>query len=209
MDSVKFSIITPSIGRTTIIKTIESIRSQGYENFEHIIVADGDDAYQRLKILLDPYKDDLRIKLYSTEQTKNFGNYQRRVASEYVTGNYVMYLDDDDWYLGNAFHKIANFIIANDKPFFGIYPCLRASSIFFNQPPGSCMTVSCQYFHRSIDENGERIKWLEDDYSRSYLLDGAFVDYLRERFGFVALHCEPLVQVDYASSGSMEPIKLL
>lgn len=200
MNNVKFTIITPSIGRSTLAKTIESIRMQDYDNYEHIIVFDGFHVEFDWSVLnYDPH-----IKIIFTAQTKNFGNFQRRIATNYATGDYIMYLDDDDIYLPDAFKTIADFIEQNDYPTFGVYPCLRFGQIFFNDPPNICQTVSCQYFHKRVDNNGNLIRWLEDDFTGSYLLDGQFVNYLRDNYGYVLLNCKPLTQVDYISSGEMK-----
>lgn len=99
----KISIITPVYNRERHLrKTIDSIIAQGYKNWELILVDDGStDTSGRI---CDEYvaKDD-RIRVY---HQKNSGvSAARNLALSKMTGDYVTFIDSDDWieptYLSN------------------------------------------------------------------------------------------------------------
>lgn len=92
MTKFKISIITPVYNAEKYIeRCIKSIKNQSYKNIEHIIIDDGstDDT---LKIC---QKYDKNIKLIHKE---NEGvSKARNVGLEKSTGDYVLFVDADDW----------------------------------------------------------------------------------------------------------------
>lgn len=91
----KISVIMPVYNtREYLPRAIESIINQTYENWELILIDDGstDDSYQICK----KYSEiDNRIK---TLHKDNGGQgCARNMAINYCCGNYVMFLDSDDW----------------------------------------------------------------------------------------------------------------
>lgn len=101
--SHKISIITPVYNTERhLCKTIDSIITQEYKNWELILVDDGStDASGRI---CDEYaaKDD-RIRVY---HQKNSGvSIARNLGLDMTTGDYVTFIDSDDWietkYLSN------------------------------------------------------------------------------------------------------------
>lgn len=200
---IKFSIITPSINRKELKKTIKSIDSQSYQNWEHLVYFDG---------IKTRYKNTDRRTFVTTEKTNNFGNTQRYLASLAAKGDYIMYIDDDDFYCNKeAFKKIAEFILENNYPVFGIFPALRFGKVFLNIPPALSRTVSCQFFHKAITETDlgrTNLFWKDPETSADqYALDGKFINELEREYGYTVLRGEPLVSVDFISRGNYEPSK--
>ncbi len=109
--STKFSVIVPIYKVEKYLnKCIDSILNQTYTNFELILVDDGspDDCPR----ICDEYaKKDNRIKVIHKE---NGGLVSaRNVGIKNATGDYICYVDGDDWIIKEALHKVSNIIEKN------------------------------------------------------------------------------------------------
>lgn len=95
----KISVILPVFnGERYIQKAVESVLNQSFTDFELIIVDDGstDDTSNIISDF-----DDERLKIIS-QQNRGPGA-ARNSGLEIARGEYVMFLDSDDWFLDNAF----------------------------------------------------------------------------------------------------------
>ena len=93
-DKGKVTIITPTYKRLEKLReAIESVLVQTYANWEHIIVSD---SYDKNVEELIERMNDSRIQYHYTFKLNVMGNYQRNYALKYATGEYVLYLDDDN-----------------------------------------------------------------------------------------------------------------
>lgn len=189
--AIYFTIITPTIDRTTLVQTCKSIDFQNFQNWEHIIISDG------VPVTHATQDDQNRRGIIITPKTNNYGNSQRHLASQLAKGKYIIYLDDDDYYITpHALTRIYDHIEQTDKPFFGVFPAVRMNNVFFHIPPGASRTVSCQFFVKSGS------LWPEvpaDD--QDYGVDGRYIQSLTEKHGASILDCEPLVEVNRISKG--------
>jgi len=92
--SIKYSFITPTYNRHKSLKlAIESVLSQKHQNWEMLICCDGED-----KIVENMIKsfNDVRIIYYFTKPTNFFGTHQRNFLLDKTSGDYVIFLDDDN-----------------------------------------------------------------------------------------------------------------
>lgn len=90
----KVTIITPTYNRLEKLKeAIASVLGQSYTKWEHIIVSDSYD--KNVKELIERINDP-RIQYHYTYKLNVMGNYQRNYALKYATGEYILYLDDDN-----------------------------------------------------------------------------------------------------------------
>ena len=110
MSNILFSIIVPTYNREKIIlKTIQSVLSQTYTNFELIIVDDG--STDNTEKFVRNVKDK-RIKFFKKE------NEERGAARNYGTnmakGDYITFLDSDDL-LYSKYLEEANLFIASNN----------------------------------------------------------------------------------------------
>lgn len=106
------SIITPVYNCEKYVEeTIKSVLSQGYENWEHLIVDDA--STDGTRKLLDKYQDiDPRIKVIHLEQNGGVAN-ARNVGIYTAKGEYVAFLDSDDLWKENKLEQHMKFIRDN------------------------------------------------------------------------------------------------
>ena len=98
------SIIVPMYNSgETIERCVKSIQSSNHRNIEIILVDDGsrDDT---VKICKKMQKEDLRIKLY-TKKNSGAGE-TRSFGLEKAMGNYVAFVDSDDWIETEMYEKL-------------------------------------------------------------------------------------------------------
>ena len=104
MHQPRITIVTPSFNRGWSIRScIESLRSQTFVDYEHIIV-DGGSTDDTLKILHEVSEADSRIK-YITEPDNGMYdavNKGMRLASSEI----VAYLNTDDFYLPHTLEQV-------------------------------------------------------------------------------------------------------
>ena len=110
MPNILFSVIVPTYNRESfIVKTIQSVLSQSYSNFELIIVDDG--STDNTEKFVRNVKDK-RIKFFKKE------NKERGAARNYGTnkakGDYITFLDSDDL-LYSKYLEEANLFIASNN----------------------------------------------------------------------------------------------
>jgi glycosyltransferase involved in cell wall biosynthesis len=90
----RVTIITPTYKRLPLLReAVRSIQGQTYRDWEHLIVADGHDV--EVEDFVSQLKDD-RIQYHNTRPMQIMGNYQRNYALRFATGEYLLYLDDDN-----------------------------------------------------------------------------------------------------------------
>lgn len=98
------SVLIPAYNaEKTINRCIESILHQTYENIEVIIVNDGS-TDNTLSVLSNYAKKDRRIAIYNQ---KNRGvSATRNVCLKNAHGDYVLYVDADDWIEANMIQQM-------------------------------------------------------------------------------------------------------
>ncbi|MDC8005065.1 glycosyltransferase family 2 protein [Aureisphaera galaxeae] len=98
------SIITPLYNAEAFIgQNIESVLNQTYENWEQIIVDDGS-TDTSTSIVKAWAEKDARIKLILNAENKGAA-YSRNHATELAKGNYIAFLDSDDWWHPSKLEK--------------------------------------------------------------------------------------------------------
>lgn len=119
-EKVKISIVLAVYnGEHDVARCIESLRNQTHKDIEIICVDDGS-TDGTLAILKEQAAKDTRIKVYEQGENKKLLLAIKRGVKE-ATGDYIMFIDDDDWYEPNACERVAE-IINSDNPdliFFG------------------------------------------------------------------------------------------
>ena len=96
-NEILFSIIVPTYNRAHMISTaIESVLAQTYKNWELIIVNDGSGDNTE-EVVKNYTSHDSRIKYFYQE--KKGRSAARNHGIEKSSGQYISFLDDDDYYL--------------------------------------------------------------------------------------------------------------
>jgi len=107
-----FTIITPTFKRKKLLKRcIESIFSQTYQNFEHIIIDDADDK-NVAKMVKET--NDKRIRYYAMKKNAGVAK-ARNTGIQMALGKYICFLDDDDAYYPGYLGKVYDLFQQNDN----------------------------------------------------------------------------------------------
>lgn len=112
------SVIIPLYNKEAIIeRSLRSVLSQDYDDFEVVIVDDG--STDRSADIVRSIKDD-RIRLYSQE---NGGpSKARNTGVRYAKGEWIVFLDADDEFLPGALSRFAQMIAVNPNSGFVACP---------------------------------------------------------------------------------------
>ncbi|SFV02795.1 glycosyltransferase family 2 protein [Butyrivibrio sp. INlla21] len=107
------SVIIPTYKRTdTIIRAVDSVINQTYNNIECIVVNDnevGDKYSIELNKILEDYICNEKIVFLNQEHHKN-GAAARNYGIRHAKGEYIAFLDDDDWWKLDKISKQVEFI---------------------------------------------------------------------------------------------------
>ena len=93
---IKFSIIIPTYKRTSLLnRAMTSVINQDYDNYEVLVCSDGYSQDDQCCVL---NMNDSRFTYNFTEKPKgqNYGNVQRNAMILKCTGDYTIWLDDDN-----------------------------------------------------------------------------------------------------------------
>ena len=103
---MKFSIVIPTYNRATFLqKAIESVLAQTYTDWELIIIDDG--STDNTKDVVSQYGDS-RIKYIYQENAERSA--ARNNGIMHATGDYICFLDSDNYIKADRLQKLAEFI---------------------------------------------------------------------------------------------------
>lgn len=122
---ILISIVIPTYNRAHVLpRAIDSIINQTYSHWELLVVDDGsDDGTEEL--MAEYIKKDSRIKFFKRPEDRlRGGNACRNIGGERATGDYVTYLDSDDYYRPNRLLACAEFINGTSADCFVSGRCL-------------------------------------------------------------------------------------
>ncbi len=108
---MKFSIVIPVYNvEKYISKCLDSIKNQTYDNYEVIIVNDG--TKDNSVDVINKYLSDPRFTLYNKE---NGGlSDARNYGIKYVTGDYIVFIDSDDYIESDLLNNLNNILKKNE-----------------------------------------------------------------------------------------------
>jgi len=144
---------------------------------------------------------------------KDFGNTCRWNAWAHARGEYILYLDDDDYY---ADDKVLETLEQVTQPW-AIFPCMRNGEIWLKDPPGLMRTGSNMFMHRRelgrypcethCEEHRDILAHLKEIHPHDsmhehlYAADGMLVEYLRNRHPYQVVTGRPLTIYEHANRG--------
>jgi len=177
---MKFSVILPSLlsdypGSATgkdkkLIRAIESVLRQTYQNFELIIIADGCDLTE---FIVNHNFTDKRINLLKVERKELWSNVPRNAGIDAAKGKYILYIDNDDKWGPNHLRIInkqltdEDWVYFNDKRWNGKEFIEREIDIALY---GHCGTSNICHAARL------KLQWDKPGYGHDYL----FIQQLRK-----------------------------
>jgi len=101
MEQLKVAVVTPTINSDTLIKCLESVRDQTYQNLTHYIFIDGGGHEDMVRKRLFKTSATPKTKTIVLEENIGKGWYGHRVyaaCSFLVNADIICYLDEDNWY---------------------------------------------------------------------------------------------------------------
>ena len=114
-----------------IVRAINSVLNQSFQDFEIIVVADGcDKTVQIMKNIEDP-----RVRTFKIPKSKLFSGEPRMAGIEEAQGDFIIYLDIDDLYGENHLKNI------NDQ--LGTFDWVWFDDIRFNPKLGEWFENPC------------------------------------------------------------------
>jgi glycosyltransferase involved in cell wall biosynthesis len=186
---MKFSIITPTLQRDSLLKTCESIDRQTSKAWEHIVVVDGEDVDREFMAkVAHPQR-----RLMFTSATRNYGNHQRWFGWMFASGEWLWHLDDDNW--ASDSHILADLAeVLEEVEYWAIFPIKRHGVRFFHDPPGLCMTDTANVVVRR-----EIGRWPDGP---EYTMDGIWVEALKAKYPYKAFpDFPPIIVMPKSSEG--------
>lgn len=163
MDNIKFSFIVPVYNVESYLeRCLDSLLDQTYDNFEIICVNDGS-TDSSLKILNDYSAKYSKIHIVSQEN-KGLGE-ARNTGVKYVTGNYIWFIDSDDWIESKSLSLLTEFIQNNGEKDIVVFNCYHTPSIhqrgqtfkaFWKEPSN---LNSIEYVRLLLDGQGLFAAW--------------------------------------------------
>jgi len=180
-----FTIITPTMLRPSLIDTCRSIETQAYNRWQHLVAVDvplNDTTPEQLQ-LIDKIRHPKREIFHCEVSHRNYGNTCRWEMFRHVYGDYLVYLDDDDVYLGEVF-QILNREISDEV--WGVFPIERFGELFLHLPPRINFTSGAQFFYKPIYPYPD---------GSSYAADGELIEFLRVKHSYLVINSPPLVRV--------------
>lgn len=198
-ERVIFSIITPTLNRKFLEICCESIEGQTFASWEHIVVCD-------LPGIKQPdWSIHPRRKWITVEKQRGgFGNFGRNLGCGIARGEWIGYIDDDDFYSDeNSFRRVLDVIIKL-KPGqeWVVAPMLYQGQLWPGEPViGKIGT--CQMFHkRQVALRTIRWPAIPD-----YAADGIFAESLLHTYGPPArVEGRALAAVEFHNYGVAEEL---
>jgi glycosyltransferase involved in cell wall biosynthesis len=109
MNNPKFTVVTPTYNQGEYIeKTIDSVLSQGYPNLEFIII-DGGSKDNTVEIIK---KYERHLAYWVSEPDRGQSHAINKGMAK-ATGDYLTWLNSDDWYLPGALDQMKGLFQAN------------------------------------------------------------------------------------------------
>lgn len=94
----KISVVISTYNRKLYLeKAIDSVLMQTYQNIEIIIIDDC--STDNTKDIMNKYQGNKKIKYYRNSINKGCGISRKYGVENYATGNYIVFLDDDDLFI--------------------------------------------------------------------------------------------------------------
>lgn len=90
------TVITPTTGASYLKQAIQSVKSQTYENVQHLVVVDG--PHPKAHVMLSEFQGVDVIELPYATGIDRYNGHRIYGAMTYIAkGDFLMFLDEDNW----------------------------------------------------------------------------------------------------------------
>lgn len=194
----KFSIVTATIVRPTLERLCQSVDIQVYQDFEHVIIVDIPfrelTVEQKMRLERIAQSGDKRIVKFCDKRHMNFGNTCRFNIDPTLMGEYVIVMDDDDYFADDESLQTLSSVKAD----WCIFPIMRYGSPYLFLPPGSCRTGNAMFVYKHA------LARYPD--TPIYESDGMLVEELKAKGAkYDVLHCRCLTVMETSHYGKDFP----
>jgi glycosyltransferase involved in cell wall biosynthesis len=104
------TVITPTTGSHQLYNVLASVNNQTYSNIEHIVVADGPQYSNVTQRMLEGSQALLIQLPYNTGHSQYNGHRIYGAMSYIANGDYLCFLDQDNWYENNHIESLVDVI---------------------------------------------------------------------------------------------------
>ena len=112
--NIKFSIVIPVYNASDFLSnTLDSVKDQSYKSYEVLVTNDGSTDSTE-KVLKEYKRLNPGFPLNFVTQKNNGVSSARNNSVTMASGNYIAFLDQDDWWFPNKLEKVAE--VLNHKP---------------------------------------------------------------------------------------------
>ena len=175
-----FSIVMPSYNAEKYIsRAVKSIMEQTFADYELIIVNDGSTDHT-LYVAKELKKADSRIRIVDLRQNGGLAH-ARNVGTDYASGNYIWYMDADDYVESYLLESVYNSLQGNPVQLlmFGLY------EEYFDKS-GNCIRTNVSKPEYRFYNNRKEIRQSIIEYEQNLLIGYAWnkifnLAYLREK----------------------------
>jgi hypothetical protein len=130
---MKFSLVTPTIQRQSLLDTCAFIDTQTHTDWQHVIV---NDRLNRDEELFAKIAHPKRTIVHCEKEHHNGGNTCRSSVYDILNGDYVAYCDDDVHFMDNSIMEdIVTALEAAGNPDWALFPINYLGNYFFHDPP--------------------------------------------------------------------------
>lgn len=186
-----FTIITPSLQRDTLYRACASVDSQSLALWEHLVMLDVAEVNEAMFHAI--YHPQRRV-MQCDYPHRNYGNACRNRAWEMATGDWLLYLDDDNYLANpNVLQRISEALEGRIEQW-ALFPITRHGQRFYRDPPGTCYVDTANMVIRR--EVGQ---WPDGP---EYTMDGIFCERLKDKYPYAAFpDMEPIVVMEHSLEG--------
>lgn len=155
------TIITPTLLRETLIQACHSVDTQVYERWQHLVMVDCAPNAIDLRLLTSLAHPQRFFILHNMSGPSGYpASKLRHRAWELARGEYLLYLDDDDYYLDElALSRIKDGMSQQKDRLWGMFPIRRLGKRFYH-PNAIAMYQVCggQIVHRRTWQD-QPVRW--------------------------------------------------
>ena len=138
----------PTYKRPLFLKrAINSILLQDYQNVEVLVVDDNNDGDQfriETELVMQSYIGNAKVKYYKHHQNSN-GSAARNTGIQNAEGDYIVFLDDDDYLLPERIKKAVNFLDSSSPDIGGccVNYLKKYKKLIYKESNYNCITKDC------------------------------------------------------------------